>query len=141
LILRYAIWAAVSTKVQAGSDRVSIPEQIERCRNEGQAREWNETSGPFVVSGNSRTKYVNIFTVEWDMPALREMLDAAQAREFDVILIYDLNRFRDLLDPIYRTLGGYRIQLYSLSQPVEPCEPAKYKWYRSDTMRIVVMMS
>ena len=141
MILRYAIWAAVSTKIQAASDRISIPEQIERCRVEGGARGWNETAGPFVVNGNSRTKYVNIFTAELDMPALREMLDTAQAREFDVLLVYDLNRFRDLLDPIYRALGGYRIQLYSLSQPVEPCEPAKYKWYRSDTMRIVVMMS
>ena len=141
MILRYAIWAAVSTKVQAASNKISIPEQIERCREEGGARGWNETAGPFVVNGNSRTKYVNIFTAEWDMPALRDMLDAAQEREFDVLLVYDLNRFRDLLDPIYRTLGGYRIQLYSLSQPVEPCEPTKYKWYRSDTMRIVVMMS
>lgn len=141
MILRYAIWAAVSTKVQAAGDKVSIPEQIKRCQQEGQTRRWNETAGPFIVSGNSRTKYVDLSIAERDMPALKEMLDAAQAREFDVLLVYDLNRFRDLLEPIFRTLGGYRVQLYSLSQPVEPTEPLTYKWHSSDTMRIVVMMS
>ena len=138
---RYAILAAVSTKAQAAADRISLPDQIRQCRSAAAERGWVETAGPFEIPGASRTKYVNLSDAERAIPPLRMMLDAAQRHEFDILVLYHLNRLRDLLDQVYRSLGVYRVQIYSVTQPVEPVDPEKYNYVNSDTMRIVVTMS
>lgn len=138
---RFAIWAAVSTKQQAAADKISIPDQIEQCRDLAGSRGWIEAAGPFVAPGQSRTLYVNLRDAERDIPDLRAMLDAAQHREFEILLLYHLNRFRDLLDPVFRTLGGYRVQLYSITQPLEPVPPDRYNYQTSETINIIIGMT
>lgn len=138
---RFAILAAVSTKAQAAADKVSIPEQIRQSRSIAHEKGWVESAGPYEIPGASRTKYVNLSDAEQAIPPLRLMLDAAKRREFDLLMVYHLNRFRDLLDQIYRSLGVYGVQLYSVSQPVEPVPPDRYNYETSDTMRIIVTMT
>lgn len=139
--LRIAILAAVSTKVQSASDKVSLPDQIRKSRAIAAERGWIETAGPYEIPGASRTKYVDLSVAERAIPPLHQMLEAAKRGEYDLLVVYHLNRFRDLLDPVFRSLGGYRVQLYSVSQPVEPVPPERYNYETSDTMRIVVTMT
>jgi hypothetical protein len=76
---------------------------------------------------------VNLRDAEAEIPALHHMLDDAQARKFDLLVLYDYNRLRDLLDPVSKTLSHYGVQLYSVAQPVEPVAPDAYSPYSSDT--------
>jgi DNA invertase Pin-like site-specific DNA recombinase len=130
--LRYAIWAAVSTEAQAANDKASLPEQETSCRQLASSRGWIETAGPFIVPGESRTRWVNLRDAEAAMPALHEMLNSAQAGLFDVLVMYNYNRLRDLLESVAKTLAYYRIQIYAITQPVEPSAPDQFRHYTSD---------
>lgn len=124
--MRFAIWAAVSSEAQAGADKVSLQEQERLCRERANEKGWHEAA-LFVVPGESRTKYVNLRDAEAQIPALKDMLNQAQAGAFDVLVLWDYSRLRDLLDPVAKTLAAYNVQLWSVSQPVEPRPPEDYE--------------
>ncbi len=136
--IRYAVWAAVSTDAQAANDKYSLPEQIERCQEHAASRNWQESMPAYVVPGESRTRYVNLSDAEQDIPQLKTLLDDAQSRKFDVLMVSDFDRFRDLLDPVSRTLAGYGVQIYSVSQPLEPQPPAEFDPYATDTSDMLI---
>jgi hypothetical protein len=138
--VRHAIWAAVSSEEQAREDKFSLITQEEAARKMAQKNGWQETSGPYVVPGESRTRYVNLSDAEREMPALRQLLDDAKAGLFDVLVCYEFDRFRDLLDPIARTLGHYGVQLVSVSQPHPIIQPEEYSPYASDSEFILRSM-
>jgi hypothetical protein len=56
MTVKFAIFAAVSTKTQAAADKISLPAQVERCRQAGQGHGWSESAGPFIAPGQSRTR-------------------------------------------------------------------------------------
>src|SRR5688572_10474727 len=141
MTLRFARWAAVSTKDQAKQEKFSIPLQLERTQKESVARGWVETAGPFIVSGQSRTKYIQLNQAERDIEALRQMLGSARSGQFDVLVMTEFDRLRELLDQIFRTLASYRVQLYSLAQPFDPIPPAQYDIYKADSTAMMVGMS
>ena len=118
MAIRFAILIAVSSKAQAEDDKVSLAVQEQRCRETGLARGWVEVSGPYSVPGESRQRWVNLRDAELAIPQLKIMLDDAQAHKFDVLVIYDYNRLRDLLDPVSKSLSHYNAQIFSVSQPV-----------------------
>lgn len=124
--MRFSIWCAVSSKAQASDDKVSLSEQEAKCRTAAVSKGWTETTGPYIVPGESRTRFVNLRDAEVAMPALSLMLNSAQRQEFDILLLYDYTRLRELLDPVAKTLSAYGIQIYSISQPVEPIPPDQY---------------
>jgi hypothetical protein len=132
-MIRFSIFAAVSTEAQAAADKASLSEQEIRCRQSGEGKGWKESAGPYICPGESRTRYVNLRDAELAIPELKAMLDAAQGRAFDVLVMYDFNRLRDLLDPVSRTLSHYGVQVYSVSQPVEPLPPEEYSPYAADS--------
>jgi hypothetical protein len=136
--MRYAIWAAVSTKPQAAAGKLSLPSQVERCRQAALAHAWTESAGPFIVPGQSRTRYISLRDAEAAIPELAEMLNSAQARRFDVLVMVDLNRFRELMDQVFRTLSGYGIQLYALQSPFEPVPPERYDLETAQTVGMLV---
>ena len=141
MTFRCAIWAAVSTDAQAANDKVSLDEQEAQCRALITARAWVETAGPYIVPGESRTRWVNLRDAEIAIPQLHAMLDAAQAGRYELLIMYDYNRLRDLLDPVAKTLSHYGAQIYSLSQPVEPQPPAQYTPYASDASAMMQGLS
>lgn len=139
--MRFSIWAAVSTIAQAEADKASLGEQETKCRAVGLARGWSEVSGPYIVPGESRTRWVNLRDAEMEIPALHAMLEDAKRGVFDVLILYDYNRLRDLLDPVAKTLANYGAQVFSVSQPVEPIAPEEFHPYASDSESMMRGMS
>lgn len=133
----FSVWAAVSTKSQVGEGKESIANQLQIGQDTGIAKGWQDTGLRYVVPGKSRTKYVDLSVAEREIPQLQEMLEDAKARRFHILILYDLNRLRDLLDPVEKTLGDYGVQIYSVSQPVDPLPPDDFDPYASDTNFIV----
>lgn len=125
-MIRYAIFAAVSSKPQAAEDKISLPEQIRLCTQDAASRGWLQTAGPFIVPGHTRTRYINLRDAEQNIPALKDMLDAASRRDFDILLLYHYNRLRELLDPVAKTLQAYGIQLTAHTSWTEPQPPETY---------------
>lgn len=130
--IRYAILKAVSSVEQAGPDKVSLEVQEARSREQAQRRGWIETSGPYTIPGESRTRYVNLSHAEAAMPDLKRMLDDANAHAFDVLVLYDYDRLRDLLGMVSKTLAHYKVQLFTVNMPIEPIPPAEYNPYKND---------
>ena len=85
-VIRYAIWCAVSTAEQAAEEKFSLQTQEQVSRAAAEARGWQETSRPYIVPGESRTKFINLSDAEREIPALRQMLDDAKDGKFDVIV-------------------------------------------------------
>ncbi len=139
--MNFSIWSAVSTASQAEEDKDSLPEQQRKCRAAGLARGWVETSGPYIVPGESRTRYVNLRDAEEAIPPLRKMLEDAKAGRFHILVLWDYNRLRDLLDPVAKTLASYGVQLYSVNQPTEPIPPEEFNPYASDSESMMRGMS
>ena len=107
----FAVYAAVSTKTQLKEGKESIPNQLQISADRGCAKGWQDTGLRYVVPGQSRTKYVDLSVAEREIPDLKRMLEDAQKRRFNLLIVYDLNRFRDLLGPVEKTpklLNGRR---------------------------------
>jgi hypothetical protein len=134
------ILAAVSTRAQAAHD-VSIPNQIARGQAFIKDRGWREAVPPLIIAGESRQNLVSLRDAELAIPEIGQMLDLAQSGRANLVILYDYNRLRGLLDQVARTLAAYRCQLYSLSQPVEPVAPAEFNPYTSDSSTMMVGMS
>jgi DNA invertase Pin-like site-specific DNA recombinase len=140
-MIRYAILAAVSTEQQAADDKVSLSEQETQARVRATAKGWKETGGPYIIAGESRTRFINLRDAETEIPPIHELLEAAKRAEYDVLVIYDYSRLRELLDPVARSLGAYNVQIYSISQPVDPIPPDQYDPYASDASNIIQTIS
>lgn len=136
--ITYAIWAAVSTAEQAQPEKYSLTDQVDRCREIAAEKGWREACDPYIVAGESRTIYVNLSDAETAIPQLKALLDDAHARKFDVVCIKEFDRFRDLLFPVVKTLEAYGVQLYSVSQPIEPQPPEQFNPAYSDAGNIMI---
>src|SRR5690349_15446800 len=106
--LRFASWCAVSTIEQARPEKFSIPDQLERTQAAARQKGWIQAAGPFVVSGQSRTKYIQLDKAAAEIEPLSQMLHAARMSKFDVLVLTEYDRLRELLDQTFRTLANYR---------------------------------
>lgn len=138
-VTKFSIWGAVSSEKQR--DNASLEEQETKGRSVGAAKGWEESAGPYIVPGESRTRWVNLIHAEQQIPELAQMLEDARMGRFDILVMYDYNRLRDLIDPVAKTLDAYGIQIYSISQPVEPLPPTEYNPYSSDSSSMMRGMS
>jgi DNA invertase Pin-like site-specific DNA recombinase len=139
--MKFAIWAAVSTESQASEDKASLPHQEENCRRVALAKGWHDTGLTYVVAGQSRTRYVNLRDAENEIPPLHRALEEAKRGLYDILILYDFNRMRDLLDPVSKTLAAYGVQMYSVNQPVDPLPQEEFHPYASDSDSMVRGMS
>lgn len=135
--LRFATWSAVSTKDQAKQDKVSLRVQLEKCIDVGHARGWIHVHD-YTVPGQSRTQFASLYHAEKNIPQLHDMLEAASRHEFDVLVIYDLNRFRSLMRQVFDVLCDYQVQLYILSDPREPVAPSEYSEEKKSEVGLLV---
>jgi site-specific DNA recombinase len=143
-VIRFAIFTAVSSKPQVEGD--SLDEQEHLCRAGALARGWQESGGPFVVRGESRTKWVSLTNAQEEIinpdgsRPIKELLDFAQAGKVDVVICYSFDRFRDLLMQIYTTLKFYRCQLCSLSESFSIIPPEEFTPYSDDSKAMIIAM-
>lgn len=135
---RFAILSAVSSKKQA--EGTSLENQIEICRRMSE-RGWVETDGPFIVRGQNRTQYLNLRDAEEEIPAIRELLENAKERTYDVLVVYDHDRLRDLLSLVYASLSDYGVQLFSVSAQNTPVPPEEYDPYDNDSNELMIGIS
>jgi len=142
--MRFSILTAVSTPSQAKGwdkpkeekdieDKDSLGNQEKKDRTAGLSRGWVETAGPYVIPGISRNNRVNLRDAENEIPDLHRCIEDAKANLFDVLIIYDYNRLRDLLDPVAKTLASYGVQIASVNQWVEPLPREEFNPYASDS--------
>lgn len=131
-MIRYAILKAVSSAAQMGDDKVSLSVQENRARETARAKGWAETAGPYSIEGQSRLLYASLNLAEAAIPELKRMLDDAQRHAFDVLIVWDYDRFRDLLGMVSKTLSHYRVQIYAVNLPIEPLPPEQYTPYKTD---------
>ena len=141
MTIRFSRFAAVSTDSQATEDKASIDHQLASTLNAGLSKGWTDTSLAYIVPGESRTRWVNLRDAEHDIPPLHQMLEDGKRGAYDILILYDYNRLRDLLDPVAKTLASYGAQLYSVNQPVEPLTPEEFNPYASDSESIMRGMS
>lgn len=136
--MRYAILSAVSSKKQ--TEGTSLEDQISICRKMSE-RGWQETAGPYIVRGQNRTQYLNLRDAEEEIKALRDLLEDARRRTYDVLVVYDHDRLRDLLSLVYASLGDYGVQLFSMSAQNMPVPPDEYDPYENDANDLMIGIS
>lgn len=135
-MIRYAILTAVSTPKQAAPDKVSLEHQQNSARATATSYGWQETAGPFVVGGYSRSSYTNLSDAERDIPPIQAALDAARNGRIDVLMVYSYDRLGDLTMLISGELRNWRVQLFSVSQPSVVQAPDQYDPYANDSSDI-----
>lgn len=129
--MRCCIFAAVSTKPQAGDEKDSIPNQIERARQVIRQRGWTEVCDPLVVPGQSRSIDFLHEAIE-EIPALAELVRLARDGKIDLVLCRDYDRLartRALLTQLSAYLSRCLVQIYALDKPVEPVPPEQLRAY------------
>lgn len=130
-----ALWAAVSSAAQAAADKISLEDQADKERAVCAARRWRVVA-ELVVRGHSR-EYASLDAGMREIAELARLMQMARDGEINILLCYDSNRFRGLQAPVLKTLAAYGVQTYSLTQPIEPVDPAKFRYYHSDTQTIM----
>ena len=117
--MKTAIWAAVSTVNQATPDKVSIQIQIQKGRE--YIRAHNHTpAGEYIVPGESRTAFISLAHAEEDIPQLHQLLEDASKGKYQLLWVYDLNRFRNLMLQVFEVLTAYNVQIYNHDDPRAP---------------------
>lgn len=127
--IRAAIYCRVSTKRQSEADKISIPQQIEKCKDLVKENGWTlaQTETDPGYSSNTLNR-----------PGLQNLLK--NVGRFDVLVIYDpdrLSRDNALVEAtIYNELDNHRIQVTSVSQPLPIVSPNEYDPRENDTIYI-----
>jgi site-specific DNA recombinase len=107
---RVALYARVSTEMQA-EEGFSIEAQLNEMRAYAAQRGWKVVA-EFVDAGISGSTM--------DRPGLRALLEAAQAHQFDVVLVHELSRLsRSVFDTfeIFDQLGRAQVGFASVREP------------------------
>ena len=137
--MKTAIWAAVSTVSQAAPDKVSIQLQIQKGREFISARDY-KPAGEYIVPGESRTAFISLSHAEDEIPQLKKLLDDAKRGRFDVLWVYDLNRFRNLMLQVFEVLADYGIQIYNHDDPETPVLREHYTHERINARRLNIKL-
>lgn len=138
--LKFATWSAVSTEQQAAEDKVSLAVQQEKTKEHGLRHGWQFVRA-YSAPGQSRTRYASLYHAEKNIPELHALLEAASRREFDLLIIYDLNRFRSLMLQVFDVLCDYNVQLLALSNPRPPVSPQEYSEEQKTAARMLISVS
>src|SRR5438094_2155452 len=125
-VIRAVIYVRVSTKPQAGEDKISIKDQLRECRRYIEREGWI-LAGEFVDPG------ISAGTI--DRPGLKSLFSSLE--KFDVVIAWDFDRFyREKISVagyILDTLDENRKQITSIKQPIPVYDPALYDPRENDT--------
>src|SRR5438552_2998820 len=117
--IRAAVYCRVSTKRQAGEDRISIPDQLRECKTHIDKQGW-ALAGEYIDPGVS----ANLL----DRPGLNRLLHSMDT--WDVVVAWDFDRFyrdkRGVAGFILDTLDENRKQITSTKQPIPIFDPKTF---------------
>jgi site-specific DNA recombinase len=126
LLIRAAVYVRVSTKPQAGEDKISIPDQLRECRKFAASNDWT-IAGDFVDPGISAN------TIE--RPALKRLFESSNI--WDVVIAWDFDRFyrdkRSVAGYILDRVDELKKQITSVKQPIPIYDPSAYEPRENDT--------
>ncbi|QQS38888.1 recombinase family protein [Candidatus Woesebacteria bacterium] len=126
--VRAAYYIRVSTDDQADPTKGSLDEQKKRCLQAIDNHHWKFVDLVFKdVQKGHRIE---------SREGLMAMMDAANKGEFDVLVVYDADRFsrdRDTALLVRQTLKKNFIQFYSYNQPREIVDPRLYDPQQDDS--------
>jgi len=124
--IRAAVYCRVSTKPQAGEDKVSIPDQVRECKAYIDKQGW-VFAGAYVDPGISANTI--------DRPALKRLLNCMN--EWDLVVAWDFDRFyrdkRSVAGYILDFLDENRKQITSTKQPIPIYDPEAFDPKQNDT--------
>jgi DNA invertase Pin-like site-specific DNA recombinase len=108
-VKRAVIWVAVSSRAQAADDKVSLADQEKLTRAVCERSGW-QIVDVLRVPGHSRN-YIDINECAADMRAVGidafdKLMEHWQRRDFDVLVVYDANRFART-----QTLTSYVVEM------------------------------
>lgn len=133
MTVRFAILAGVSTDAQATPEKLSIPDQLKHCREKIAALNGIETTEPFIMDGYSRTGYDSLEVAMREIPPLAAAIHAAEADQYDVLLMDNFDRLGDLGFNVKTRFKKLRKQLYSARQSGKLADPSAYDPYANET--------
>jgi site-specific DNA recombinase len=124
--IRAAVYARVSTRPQAGEDKISIPDQLRECRKFAASNNW-AVAGDFIDPGISAN------TIE--RPGLQRLFEVSNA--WDLVIAWDFDRFyrdkRSVAGYILDRVDELKKQITSVKQPIPIYEPSAYEPRENDT--------
>ena len=126
MTFRCLIVAAVSTTSQAAEDKASLPEQMAQCRKVCDARGWHVVE-TVEIPGHSRN-YAWLHRLVAASPEYARLVEVIESGDITLLLCWRYDRLwrtdalRAQLGALCRENG---VQIYSLSQPVEPLPPER----------------
>lgn|GEM_PF-3116510 len=125
-LVRAAVYARVSTRPQAGEDKISIPDQLRECRKFAAANNW-AIAGDFIDPGIS----ANII----ERPGIKKLFESSS--EWDLVIAWDFDRFyrdrRSVAGYILDRVDELKKQITSVKQPIPIYDPAAYEPRENDT--------
>jgi len=138
--LRVAIWSAVSSKAQAALDKTSLQDQVRHGTQVIKDNGW-KLYDKYIVPGESRTAFISLSHAEEKISELHRLLEDASKHRFDIVFIYDLNRFRNLMLQVFEVLTDYNIQFYNYDAPQTIYPPEEYTPERKNANRLTIKLS
>src|SRR5438094_2218784 len=125
-VIRAVIYVRVSTKPQAGEDKISIKDQLRECRRYIEREGWI-LAGEFVDPG------ISAGTI--DRPGLKSLFSSLE--KIDLVIAWDFERIHrekiSVAGYILDTLDENRKQITSIKQPIPVYDPALYDPRENDT--------
>lgn len=131
--IKFAILAGVSTDAQATPEKLSIPDQLTRCRERITQSAGIETSGPYIMDGYSRTGYDSLEVAMREIPPLAQAIQDATADQYDVLIMDNFDRLGDLGFIVKTRFKKLCKQLHSTRQSGKLTDPALYDPYASES--------
>lgn len=135
--LRWLLWVAVSTKVQADEGRESLPDQERRLRAAVQQHSGRIVD-VLIVPGHSR-RYIDIHVLAADaakegIDAFQRLLEHFKAGDFDVLACLDADRFA-------RTQSLHAYIVESVIELGARIYPLTGDWVDKQNFRMFISMS
>jgi len=110
--MKCAIYVRVSTKRQ-GEEGISIKTQLKQAQQYAKKKKWKIYKKYIDPNHSGHTR---------NRPQLKQLLEDAIEKKFDVILVYKVDRFtrnlRDLILDLDK-LADYNIDFVSITQPID----------------------
>jgi DNA invertase Pin-like site-specific DNA recombinase len=141
-MFRFATFAAVSSDEQVKSknkvtgkvdEKYSLDNQVQECRAYGTSLGGQESAGPFIADGYSRSAYEGLPDAMADIPALKEAVEAAGHNQYDVLFVRYFDRLGSTAEMVFTRFKKLKKQLRSVQEATPIMPPELYDPLKDDS--------